>query len=99
MWYIFNNRSPDLINNLKTCSPPMHRLYLIFKSRKATEPITSREVDIASGRFRMTPEETSTYLKALEHGSSLNPLPDAFNKQTANAAVRYSVKLKYLPLT
>ena len=77
----------------------MYRLYIIFKSRKASEVITTHEINIASGSLRMTPEETSTYFKALEHGSNLNLLSDAFDKQTANAAVCHLVKCEDSPLT
>ena len=77
------------MNNLKSCSPPMHKFYMHLKSRKPSDPISENEAKIASGKLKLTADEMSAYYRK-EHekgGKSVHLLSDAFDRQTANAAV------------
>lgn len=78
-----------LVNNLKSCSPPMYKFYLHLKSRKPSDPISENEANMASGNLKLTAEETSAYFRKEREkgGESMNLLSDAFDRQTASAAV------------
>jgi hypothetical protein len=75
-----------MINNLKTCSPVMFRVFMSFKERQTSgPPITQEDIEIASGKRVLDPGQTKVYFKNLESASE--GLRLAFEKQAKNAAV------------
>jgi hypothetical protein len=74
-----------LIGNLKSCSPPMFRLYLILKGRHPEGHVTQEETDIASGKRPLTSEASAEFIGVLEKQSE--NIMNAFAKQQERAAV------------
>jgi hypothetical protein len=74
-----------LVRNLKTSSSPMYHLYNVLKERSADQPITQKEINIASAKKTMEAGTASEYMKKLEVASE--NILQAFEKQVVNAAV------------
>ena len=75
-----------MINNLKTCSPVMYRVFMSFKERQTSGPaITQEDIQIASRKKVLDPGPTKVYFKNLESASE--NIRIAFEKQVENAAV------------
>ncbi|KAF5310636.1 hypothetical protein D9619_008095 [Psilocybe cf. subviscida] len=74
-----------LIGNLKTCLPPMHRLYLALKDCQDHKEggATEDEISIAAGRTPLDSAKAIACLQSLEQKTS--NLPKAFAQQEAKS--------------
>lgn len=82
-----------LVGNLKTCSPPMYRFYLVLKNRSSGEPITQEELDIASGQKVLEPGKASKFVEELE--SKTENIRTAFKKQAEQELVCHTSLFLY----
>ena len=72
-----------LVNNLRVHIKPMYQLYCVLKDRN--DPLTSDEIDIASGKMQLDGRAEVEYLKKLENASE--NIKKAFEDQRAREAV------------
>jgi hypothetical protein len=73
-----------LIGNLKTASPPMHRLYLTMKERLPGE-IPVEEIAVALGRTVLNQEVAAAFVSKV--ASTNEGIQHAFERQVEAAAV------------
>lgn len=76
-----------LIGNLKTCSPPMFRLYTILKERQDRKDgtITEEEIDIASGKTDLDSSMIADFVKMLDQKTE--NIRKAFAQQESKSLV------------
>lgn len=87
--------SAGLIGNLKSCSPPMFRLYNILKERQDQKDgtISQDEIDIASGKTDLDSLMAADFVKQLDQKTE--NIRKAFAQQEVKSIVR---SLFYLTL-
>jgi hypothetical protein len=85
-----------LIGNLKSCSPPLFRLYTILKERQDRKDgtITQEEIDIASGKTAYDSSMAEDFVKQLDQKTE--NIRKAFAQQELKSLVR---SLFYLTLS
>jgi hypothetical protein len=81
--------SAGLIGNLKSCSPPMFRLYTILKDRQDRKDgtVTQEEIDIASGKTDLDSSMAADFVKRLDQNTE--NIRRAFAQQEIKSLVRY----------
>jgi hypothetical protein len=80
--------SAGLIGNLKSCSPPMFRLYNILKERQDRKDgtISQEEIDIASGKTDLNSSMAADFVKQLDQKTE--NICKAFAQQEIKSLVR-----------
>jgi hypothetical protein len=88
--------SAGLIGNLKSCSPPLFRLYTILKERQDRKDgtITQEEIDIASGKTDFDSSMTDDFVKQLDQKTE--NIRKAFAQQEVKSLVRSLFYLTYV---